>query len=69
LVEKTPPEALFLPLFRNYSYLWLRRRYARPAKCRQVCFCFRRFVSLQTDGPASRMQYFPCAAVYKDERY
>ena len=45
------------------------RRYARAAKCRQVCFCFRRFVSLQTDGPASRMQYFPCAAVYKDERY
>ena len=45
------------------------RRYARAAKCRQVCFCFRRFVSLQTDGPASRMQYFPCAAVYKEERY
>ena len=45
------------------------RRYARAAKCRQVCFCFRWFVSLQTDGPASRMQYFPCAAVYKDERY
>ena len=30
-------------LFSTYSYLWLRPRYSRSAKCKQACFCPRLF--------------------------